>query len=224
MGTHGPSSPLGFPCNYCAIFPGVSLFCSSAENFLTVQFACSSQSLSSYASLHLGSLLSLPPVRCLPQLILWETRLWVHTNTFLSLVWVVTWKQSSTTFHAVHFHYSLSPQLFINASSVVGSFSGGAVVKNPPANAGDSRDTGSFPGSGRSPGVGNGNLLQYSCLGNPLDRGACQASVRGVAKSQTQLCYYWARMSTHASIAWILKSRDLQPPGSNAWWSEVELM
>ena len=46
---------------------------------------------------------------------------------------------------------------------------GGSVVKNPPANAGD---TGSIPGSGRSPGEGNGNPLQYSCLENPMDRGA----------------------------------------------------
>ena len=48
-------------------------------------------------------------------------------------------------------------------------FPGGSVVKNAPANAGD---TGSIPGLGRSPGKGNGNSLQYSCLGNPMDRGA----------------------------------------------------
>ena len=48
----------------------------------------------------------------------------------------------------------------------------GSVVKNPPANAGDAGDADSIPGSGRSPGVGNGNPLQYSCLGNPMDRGA----------------------------------------------------
>ena len=52
--------------------------------------------------------------------------------------------------------------------STVG-FPGGSVVKNPPANAGD---LGLIPGSGRSPGEGNGNPLQYSCLGNPMDRGA----------------------------------------------------
>ena len=45
-------------------------------------------------------------------------------------------------------------------------------VRNLPANAGDIRDTGSDPGSGRPPGEGNGNLLQYSCLENPMDRGA----------------------------------------------------
>ena len=46
------------------------------------------------------------------------------------------------------------------------------VVQNQPADAGDMRDVGSIPGSGRSPGEKNGNLLQYSCLGNPMDRGA----------------------------------------------------
>ena len=61
------------------------------------------------------------------------------------------------------------------------------MVKNPPANAGDARDVGSTPGSGRSPGVGNGNPLQYSCLENSMDRGAWQAAVHGVMKSQTQL-------------------------------------
>ena len=49
------------------------------------------------------------------------------------------------------------------------------------------RDTGSIPESGRSPGEGNSNPLQYSCLGNPMDRGAWWATVRGVTKSQTQL-------------------------------------
>ena len=51
------------------------------------------------------------------------------------------------------------------------------VVKNPPANTGDGRDAGSIPGSGRSPGVGNGNPLQYSCLENSMDRGAWWATV-----------------------------------------------
>ena len=59
------------------------------------------------------------------------------------------------------------------------------VVKNLPANVGDTRDTGSIPGSGRFPGGGNGNLLQYSCLDNPMDRGAWWATVHGVAKGWT---------------------------------------
>ena len=61
------------------------------------------------------------------------------------------------------------------------------VVKNPPANAGDIRDAGLIPGLGRSPGGGHGNLLQYSCLENPVDRAAWQAIVHRVAKSQTGL-------------------------------------
>ena len=65
-------------------------------------------------------------------------------------------------------------------TSLVGTDS--AMVKNPPANGGD---TGLIPGSGRSPGVGNGNPLQFSCLGNPIVRGAWWATVHGVTKSQT---------------------------------------
>ena len=49
------------------------------------------------------------------------------------------------------------------------------VVKNLPANAGDAREVGLIPGLGRFPGIGNGNPLQYSCLGNPMDRGAWRA-------------------------------------------------
>ena len=59
----------------------------------------------------------------------------------------------------------------------------GAVVKNLPANTGGTRDAGSIPGSGRSPGGGNGNPLQYSCLGIPTDRGAWWSAVNGVLKS-----------------------------------------
>ena len=61
-----------------------------------------------------------------------------------------------------------------------GGFPGGSVVKNPPANT---RDMGSIPGLGRSPGKGDGNLLHYSCPGNPMDRGAWWATVHGVIKS-----------------------------------------
>ena len=57
------------------------------------------------------------------------------------------------------------------------------VVKNPPANAGDVKDAGSIPGSGRSPGGGHGNPLQYSCLENPMDRGAWQATLHGITES-----------------------------------------
>ena len=60
-------------------------------------------------------------------------------------------------------------------------------VKNLPANTGDRRDTGSIPGLGRFPGGGHGNPVQYSCLGNLMDRGAWRARVHGVAQSQTRL-------------------------------------
>ena len=62
---------------------------------------------------------------------------------------------------------------------------GDPVVKNPPANAEDTGDSGLIPGSGRSPGGGNVNPLQYSHLENPIDRGAWLATVHGVAESQT---------------------------------------
>ena len=70
------------------------------------------------------------------------------------------------------------------------------MVKNPPANAGDIRDWGSIPGSGRAPGGGHGNPLQYSWLENPMDRGAWQAMVHRVSKSQTQL----KRLSVYAQV------------------------
>ena len=60
-------------------------------------------------------------------------------------------------------------------------------IKNPPANAGDSRDMDLIPGSVRFPGEGNGNPLQYSYLGNPMDRGTWYVTVHGVTKSQTRL-------------------------------------
>ena len=66
-------------------------------------------------------------------------------------------------------------------------FPGASVVKDLPANAGEAGDLGSIPGWGRSPGGGNGNPLRDSCLGNPMDRGDCQATVHGVTKSQTLL-------------------------------------
>ena len=66
-------------------------------------------------------------------------------------------------------------------------FPGGSLLKKLPANAGDIRDSGSILGSGRSPGEGNGKPLQYSCLENPMDRGAWWATVQRVAKSRTCL-------------------------------------
>ena len=73
-------------------------------------------------------------------------------------------------------------------------FPGNSVIKNLPGNAEGKGDTGSIPGLGRSPGGGNGNPLQYSCLDNPTDREAWWATVHGVAKNQTQ-----QRTHTHSS-------------------------
>ena len=64
-------------------------------------------------------------------------------------------------------------------------FPGSSVVRNPPVSAAAAEDTGSIPGSGRSPGVGNGNPLQDSCLGNSKDRGTWQASLWGHKESDT---------------------------------------
>ena len=68
---------------------------------------------------------------------------------------------------------------------LISGFPGGSAVKNSPANARAAGDAGSIPGPGRSTGRGNGNLLQYSCLKNPMDRGAWRATVHEVAKTHT---------------------------------------
>ena len=70
---------------------------------------------------------------------------------------------------------------------MLGAFQVVLVVKNLPANAGDARDAGLTPESGRSPRGGNGTPLQYSCVNNPMDRRAWKATVHGVSKSWTQL-------------------------------------
>ena len=67
------------------------------------------------------------------------------------------------------------------------------LVKNPPASAGDVRDVGSVPGSGRSPEEGNGNPLRSSCLENPMDRGAWRCTVHRAAKS-------WTQLRTHTAV------------------------
>ena len=73
------------------------------------------------------------------------------------------------------------------------------VVENLPANAGDIRDVGLIPGSGRSPGGGHGNPFQYSNLENPIERGAWQVTVHGVAKSRTRLKRLSSSIATSSS-------------------------
>ena len=101
-------------------------------------------------------------------------------------------------------------------------FPHGSVVKNPPANAGDIGDAGSIPGLGRSPGVGNGNPLQSSCLGNSTDRGALWATVHGVSKESDTVdhactlpvsCKLSVPLTSIAScIFFILRSRLKKQP------------
>ena len=98
--------------------------------------------------------------------------------------------------------------LSTSMSSVRG-FPGGAVVKNPPTNAGDAGDVGLIPGSGRSPGVENGNPLQYSSLENSMDRWAWCATVRGVTQESDMrgcvLCsVVWQEWrAEHQIISWV---------------------
>ena len=103
--------------------------------------------------------------------------------------------------------------LFIWPSQVV------LVVKNSPS---DTRDMGSIRGSGRSPGKGSGNPLQYSCLENPMDRGGCWVRVCGVAKSQTWLSD-WARHIYLFGFTWLLAvacgifSRSMRTLSCSLW-------
>ena len=92
------------------------------------------------------------------------------------------------------------------------------VINNPPANAGGSRDAGWIPGSGRSPGEGNGNALQYSCLGNPVDRGARQAIVCGVAKSWTRLSTRRLHDSWQIPTTWI-REKNTNSIGEETRWA-----
>ena len=80
------------------------------------------------------------------------------------------------------------------AQNVSGVSQVALVVENLPADAGDAGDSGLIPGSGRSPLGGHSNALRFSCLENPMDRGAWQATVHGAAKSQTRL----KRLSMHS--------------------------
>ena len=120
-------------------------------------------------------------------------------------------------------------------------FPGGSRGKEPACNTGDIRDWGSIPGSGRSPGGGNGNPLQYSCLENPMDRGACQATVHGVArvghnlatKPPPPLICFWERgkfllqlvWSSSWEISWfqvnICQCREYKRCGFDPWVGKI---
>ena len=126
-------------------------------------------------------------------------------NSFLSLSnWV------STRWQEVVFFFSFF--FFVSTVQPVG-FQAALVVKNPAANAGDVRDAGSIPGLRRSLGGGHGHPLQYSCLENPMDRGAWRATVHGVTRSQTWLKW----LSRHAcmlsvwDLTFLTRDRTLVP-------------
>ena len=87
-----------------------------------------------------------------------------------------------THIYISHLHIYLNTYVYVSS---LGASPVALVVKNLSDNAGDIRDLGSIPGSGRFPGGGHGNPLQYSCLKNPMDRGAWRAMVHSVTKSQT---------------------------------------
>ena len=108
-----------------------------------------------------------------------------HSST---LAWKIPWMEEPGRLQSMGSHRVRHDWSDLAAAAVdVGASQVVLVVKNPPANARDTRKTGSIPWSERSPGGGNGYSLQYSCLENPMDRGAWQATVHGVTKSQTQL-------------------------------------
>ena len=89
---------------------------------------------------------------------------------------IVYWEDKGL-FHEMCFP-DFRPELWVSQVALM--------VKNPPANAGGTRDKGSILGSGRSPGRGHGNPLRYSCLENPMDRGAWPATMHGITESQTR--------------------------------------
>ena len=92
------------------------------------------------------------------------------------------------------------------------------VVKNPSANAGNTRDVGLIPELGRSPGGRNGNPFWYSCLKNPIDRGAWRATVHGGTKSWTRLSAHW---SSSSQAQWEGQLSCCNEPGEKRWSEAV---
>ena len=148
--------------------------------------------------------------------ILYRLSHWGNSLLLLKLT-LITWlKECLPCFSIIKLLLFLFCSLFLRSKLLLfklwctsmWAFQVALVAKNPPANAGDIRDADSIPGSGKSPGGGHGNPLQYSCLENPMDRGTWQATVHRVEKSQTRLkqlgthtCTY---ISVHGNIVWQL--------------------
>ena len=134
----------------------------------------------------------------------------VPTNIPVSLNCLSTW-----------FYYTITLELVLIMMTSRG-FPGDSVGEESVCNAGNTGDAGSIPGWGTSPGVGYGKPLQYSCLENPMGRGAWWATVCGVAKSQT-----WQQLSTHTCVMtsrpWKEKKDVKQSPRLFQKTREVEL-
>ena len=124
-----------------------------------------------------------------------EIFFYAHVSTYIGMFEIfLTRSPASTTrpnqMDTSHSSTASPPAAFdqVNHSFLLEEgFAGGANGKESACRCWDTRDMGSIPGSGRSHGVGNGTPFQYSCLGNPMDRGPWWATVHGVAKSQTLL-------------------------------------
>jgi len=136
--------------------------------------------------------------------VLWHPLLVVSRKFQWKQSWIsqIFWTLESTGFFVLFF-------LFFGCDIKIGTSRVARVVKNLPANAGDIRDSDLILGSGRYPGEGNGNSLQYFCLGNPTDREAWWAIVHGVAKSQTRL----KRLSTAHNAT--------MGPGPTSWTCNI---
>ena len=105
-------------------------------------------------------------------------------NVTISHLSILGFLTSSYLLIFISFYTNIYIYIYIYIYIIFFSFPGSSVVKNPPTNAGDTGDTVSILRSGRSPGEGNGNPLQYFCLENCMDRGAWQGIVHGITKSQ----------------------------------------
>ena len=113
-------------------------------------------------------------------MLLFHLRIVLHV--IHGVISAVKWRIAVSSWRQYQFRNRFVISIFLNSalSNTVASFPGSSDGKVSACNAGD---LGLIPGSGRSPGEGNGNPLQYSCLENPVDGGACQATVHGVAES-----------------------------------------
>ena len=151
-------------------------------------------------------------------------------------IWVTREYNLGVLFESRHAHrkstiYKHSPDLWtIYIPCICQGIQVAVVIKNLPANAGDIRDIALIPGSGRSPGEGHGNPLQYSCLENPMDRGAWWATGHRVAQSRTWLKQFTMHACQRCQkTTWRLEERQgtnsssQRPKGANLFmsWSQT---